>query len=501
MKKQALLSVWDKTGIIELAQVLRDYAIKIIATKGTGAELKKSGIDFVEVSDYTGSPEILSGRVKTLHPKIAAGILSLRDSPEIEPIDIVVVNLYPFEEALKKNLSREEQLELIDIGGVTLLRAAAKNYQYCTPVPGKEFYPLIIDELKRTGEISLPIRELLAQKTFEIIAHYDSIINEYYYRQFQKVDFPYFLNKSFVKSLPLRYGENPHQKAFFYSDPFSSLQISQLAGKELSFNNLLDIDSVINILEDFQNVGQGLEKIQVCVIVKHNTPCGVAIGKDSASAYEQAFLTDPKSAFGGIVGFSKMVDEVVAEKLLTQFYEVIVAQEFTRGAIELLKKKKSLRLIEYQGEVSKMELRTALGGILYEERDLIKEEDWQVVSKKRPTEEELSDLRFAFKVVKSVRSNGIVLAKNGQTVGIGAGQMSRIDAVELAIKKGLGREKGAVLASDGFFPFRDSIDLAASVGITSIVEPGGSVRDEEVIKAADEHNLSLIFTKTRHFRH
>ncbi|MDH5186199.1 MAG: bifunctional phosphoribosylaminoimidazolecarboxamide formyltransferase/IMP cyclohydrolase [candidate division WOR-3 bacterium] len=493
--KRALISVWDKTGIVEFAQELASLKIEILATGKTAKILKEAGIKVIEVSDWTKSPEVLAGRVKTLHPKIAAGILSYRKESNIEPIDIVICNLYPFESYIKEQKPVDDLVELIDIGGVTLLRAAAKNYAFVAAVPLPEFYQIVVKDLKESGEISQSTRELLALKTFEIVAHYDSIINEYFYRHFQKVDFPESYNKTYAKSLPLRYGENPHQKAFFYTDPFSDVKINKLWGKELSYNNLLDIDSVIGIISEFKDT--------VCAIIKHNTPCGVAIDKNITGAFQKAFNADSKSAFGGIVGFNREIAPETAKAMIEIFFEVIVAPKVTEEAMQVFRTKKNLRIVEFSGTMSNMLIRTALGGILIQERDVLAEDSskWQVVSEHKPSPDQMRDLEFAWRVAKYVRSNAIVLAKDRKTVGIGAGQMSRVDSVELAIKKSEGNVKGSVMASDGFFPFRDSIDTAHNAGITAIVEPGGSLRDEEVIKAANEHNLVLLFTGIRHFRH
>ncbi|MEO0093072.1 MAG: bifunctional phosphoribosylaminoimidazolecarboxamide formyltransferase/IMP cyclohydrolase [candidate division WOR-3 bacterium] len=493
--KRALISVWDKTGIVEFTKELVTLGIEILATGKTAQILKDSGIKVLEVSEWTKSPELLNGRVKTIHPKIAAGILSYRKESNIEPIDIVVCNLYPFEHYLKENLAVSDMVELIDIGGVTLLRAAVKNYAFVTAVPKPEFYPLVLKELKEFGEVSSSTRELLALKTLEIVAHYDSVIYEYFYRRWQQVDFPEFLTKSYIKSLPLRYGENPHQKGFFYADPFSNIKINQLWGKELSYNNLLDIDSVIGIISEFAET--------VCAIIKHNTPCGVALGINATDAFRRAFACDPKSAFGGIVGCNQPIEVETAKAIVESFFEVIVSPKVSEEALTVFKTKKNLRVVEFSGQLPKLILRSALGGILIQERDSTIEDssNWQLVSESRPTQKQLKDLEFAWRVVKFVRSNGIVLAKDLRTVGIGAGQMSRVDSVELAIKKAEDLVKGSVMASDGFFPFRDSIDIAHNAGVGAIVEPGGSVRDAEVIQACNEYKLPLLFTQIRHFRH
>jgi phosphoribosylaminoimidazolecarboxamide formyltransferase/IMP cyclohydrolase len=496
MKPQrALISVWDKTGIVDFARELAQHGVEILSTSKTAKLLNENGIKTVEVADFTGSPEILGGRVKTLHPKIFAGILSYRKEPDILPIDIVVVSLYPFEENLKKGLPLEEMIELIDIGGVSLLRAAAKNYEHVAVVPEQRFLEFVVNDLKREGEVTLATRKLLAAETFALVTHYDAVISEYVAGRFERPRFGTYLNRSFVKSMSLRYGENPHQQGFYYSDPLGDLEIKQLWGKELSYNNLLDIDSSIAMLSAFE--------ANVCTIVKHNTPCGVALDLDQKTAYVSALSCDPKSAYGGIVGFNRRLVRATAEELVKPFSEVVVAPEIDPEALEVLKQKKNLRIVEYSGWLSRVQMRTALSGVLVQDADFGHDtgEQWKVVSARKPTDEEMKDLRFAWQVTQFVRSNAIVLAHGNTTVGIGAGQMSRVDSAELAIKKSEGRCKGSVMASDGFFPFRDSMDLAAAHAITAAIEPGGSVRDEEVIKAADEHNIALVFTGIRHFRH
>jgi phosphoribosylaminoimidazolecarboxamide formyltransferase/IMP cyclohydrolase len=518
--KRAIISVYDKEGIVELAKIFVEQNIEIIATGKTAALLKTEKIPVIEVSDFTGSPEILGGRVKTLHPKIAGGILSYRKDDSVEPIDIVVCNLYPFEESLNKNLTLEQMVEMIDIGGVTLLRAGAKNYQHVAVVPDKKFYPMIISELKDKRAISQETRQLLALKSFEIVAHYDSVIQEYFFKQFQSVNFAEYYTKTYIKSLPLRYGENPHQKAFYYQDPFSRFQMKQIQGKELSYNNLLDMEAVISIVADFKEInreqsvaaGFSLRNLKVattnfgpivCAIVKHNSPCGVAIGANPKDAYLKAFYADDKSAFGGIVGFNSEVDEETAKEMTKVFLEVITAPSFTPQALAVLKAKKNLRVVEYSGETTNTLIRNCLGGILMQEKDTIQEDvkSWKIVSTRQLTTEELSELEFAWKIAKFVKSNSIVLTKDKVTIGIGGGQTSRIDSAEIAIKKAGEKTQGSVMASDGFFPFRDSMDLAAKNGIIAVVEPGGSINDKEVIQAANEHNIALLFTGVRHFRH
>lgn len=493
--KRAIISVYDKESIVDLAKVLTEQNIEILATSKTADMLKQAGIPIVEVSKFTGAEEILGGRVKTLHPKIAGGILSYRKDDTVELIDIVVCNLYPFEASLKKNLTLQQMVEMVDIGGVTLLRAGAKNYEHVLVIPDKKFYPMIINELKEKNEISLETRQLLALKSFEIVSHYDSVIQEYFYNQFQSVDFSEYYTKTYIKSMPLRYGENPHQKAFYYQDPFSSFTMKQLQGKEISYNNLLDLEAVMSIVSDFKEI--------TCAIVKHNTPCGVACADNPKDAYLKALESDSKSAFGGIVAFNCPVDEQTAQEMTKIFLEVIIAPAFTPEALNILKSKKNLRVVEYSGETTNMLIRNCLGGILMQDKDTIKEnvKAWKVMSNRQPTPEELTELEFAWKVAKFVKSNAIVLTNDKATIGIGGGQTSRVDSVEIAIKKAQGKLAGAVMASDGFFPFRDSVDLAAQNGIKAIVEPGGSLGDKEVIQAANEHNIALIFTGVRHFRH
>ncbi len=525
--KRAIISVWDKEGIIDLAKVLIEQNIEILATSKTAELLRNADIPIVDVSQFTGAKEILGGRVKTLHPKIAGGILSYRKDKDVELIDIVICNLYPFEESLKKNMSIQQMIEMIDIGGVTLLRAGAKNYEHVVVIPDKKFYPTIIKELKEKQEISIETRQILALKSFEIVAHYDSVIQEYFYNQFQAINFVEYYTKTYIKSLPLRYGENPHQKAFYYQDPFSNFHLKQIQGKELSYNNLLDLDAVISIVTDFkENIPQrhkDTEKPQrnssvpsespclcgesfgkvTCAIVKHNSPCGVAIGNNPKSAYEKALASDSKSAFGGIVGFNCSVDEETAKEMTKMFLEVIAAPSYTTEALVVLKSKKNLRVVEYSGEMTKMLVRNCLGGILLQDKDTITEDvkTWKVMSNRQPSTEEVSELEFAWEIAKFVKSNSIVLTKDKATIGIGGGQTSRVDSVEIAIKKAQGKLQGSVMASDGFFPFRDSIDLAVKHGIKAVVEPGGSIGDKEVIQAADQHNIALLFTGVRHFRH
>jgi phosphoribosylaminoimidazolecarboxamide formyltransferase/IMP cyclohydrolase len=496
MKPQrAIISTWNKDKIVDLASVFQKLGIQILATAGTAKYLKEHRIRVLEVSEFTQSEEILGGRVKTLHPKILGGILTQRVENNILPIDIVVVNLYPFEEGLRRNLSLKEMIELIDIGGVTLLRSAAKNYEYVTAVPHEKYYSVICEELLKTGEIPPTMREFLAAKAFEIVAHYESVIAEYFSQKFLSLENRDYYCRSYRKDYSLRYGENPHQKGFYCHDPFSKFKFTLLQGKELSYNNLLDLDTAISLVQEFSAA--------TCAIIKHGTPCGVASAFEPQTAYENALKSDEQSAFGGIVGFNCTVDKEIAQQMIKIFLEVIAAPNFDSEAQEILRKKKNLRLVKYDGFFNNIEIRSALGGILVQERDMIPDDtkQWKVVSERQPTAAQLEELAFAFKVCKYVKSNGIVISKNKTTIGIGGGQTSRVEAVKIALKKAQNRIENAVLASDGFFPFRDSIDLAAEYGIKAIAEPGGSINDQEVISAANEHNISLVFTNVRHFRH
>ncbi|MEO0072411.1 MAG: bifunctional phosphoribosylaminoimidazolecarboxamide formyltransferase/IMP cyclohydrolase [candidate division WOR-3 bacterium] len=493
--KRAIISVWDKEGIIDMARVLTSLQIELIATSQTAKLLAEANIPVCEVSKFTGSDEILGGRVKTLHPKIAAGILSLRKEPDISPIDMVVCNLYPFEQGLENNLPISEMIELIDIGGVTLLRSGAKNFEFVTVIPDKKYYPLVANELLANQEVSLKTRAFLAAKTFELVSYYDALIAGYFSQRFLSADDQDFYTSGFIKKLKLRYGENPHQKGWYYQSPFTKFRFQQIHGKELSYNNLLDLDAAISVVWEFRD--------PACAIIKHGSPCGVALGPELETAYKKALASDPESAFGGIVAMNHPVDKLVAQGLSRMFLEVVAAPQFLPDAQDILKKKKNLRLIEYSGDLDALQLRSVLGGVLIQDRDLAWDDvgQWRVVSRRQPTAQELEELLFAFKVVKFVKSNGIVISKDKATVGISGGQTSRVRAVEIALKNAHNRTENAVLASDGFFPFRDSIDLIAKSQIKAIVEPGGSINDPEVIKAADEHDISLVFSGVRHFRH
>ena len=507
---RAILSVSDKTGIVEFARGLAGLGIEIVSTGGTAEALAEGGVPLRGISDFTGFPEIMDGRVKTLHPKLYAGLLAVREDPghlqaveehDVELIDLVCVNLYPFERtAAQRGVSEAEVIENIDIGGPTMIRAAAKNFVFAAPVVSPASYDAVLAELRETGgHLSLDTRESLAAEAFAYTARYDTAITRWF--QEKREDFPPLFVRAYEKELDLPYGENPHQRAAYYSQVGARIHvlsmISQLGGKELSFNNLLDLDSARLLLGEF--------RVPACVIVKHNNPCGTAIAPDVREAYERAFATDPMSAFGGIVCLNRPVDAALAELLLGQFIEVLFAPAYTDEALELLSQKQNMRILRDQERrsVSPLEpsMRQVIGGMLVQDRDLEDAGETQVVTKRRPTEAERQELLFAWKVCKHVRSNAIVLTKGGATLGVGAGQMSRVDSVRLAIEKARGDLQGAVMASDAFFPFPDGPQLAIDAGITAIIQPGGSVRDPEVVDAADAAGIAMMFTSRRHFKH
>lgn len=516
--KQALISVSDKTGIVELAQGLHQLGIAMLSTGGTAKLLQDAGIPVTEVSDYTGFPEMLDGRVKTLHPKIHAGILARRDLPEhvqtmaqssIPTIDLVVVNLYPFSQTVAKpDCSIEEAIENIDIGGPTMIRAAAKNYQHVAVVTDAEDYPLILADLKaNNGSISQAQRFKLSQKAFSHTAAYDSAISNYLTAiNTDKThdQFPEQLNINLAKTQALRYGENPHQAAAFYRDltPLdgSLSSYTQLQGKELSFNNIADTDTAWECVKAFDE--------PACVIIKHANPCGAAIAESPLAAYQLAFATDPTSAFGGIIAFNRALDKPTAEAIMNQFVEVIIAPEITDDAQQILAKKKNVRVLTVPllPGINAFDFKRIGGGLLVQTPDdhNLKADELNVVTKLKPSPQQLQDFLFAWRVAKFVKSNTIVFCSNGQTLGVGAGQMSRIDSARIASIKaqhaGLSLE-GSVVASDAFFPFRDGLDVVVDAGAKAVIQPGGSIRDDEVIAAADEHGITMVFTGVRHFRH
>lgn len=515
--KRALISVSDKTGIVEFAQTLQSMGVEILSTGGTYRLLKENNIAVTEVSDYTGFPEMMDGRVKTLHPKVHGGILGRRGQDDevmsehgINPIDMVVVNLYPFAATVANpDCTLEEAIENIDIGGPTMVRAAAKNHAYVNIVVNATDYPKIIAEMQaNNGGTCYETRFDLAVKAYEHTAAYDGAIANYFGQKVPggEAEFPRTFNLQFKKAQTMRYGENPHQKSAFYvEENISEASIAtaqQIQGKELSYNNIADTDAALECVKQFDD--------PACVIVKHANPCGVAVASTIAEAYELAFATDSESAFGGIIAFNRELDGATASAIVAkQFVEVIIAPTISQAAIDAVSAKKNVRLLasgEWQAPMKAFDYKRVNGGLLVQDRDLavIAATDLTVASKRQPTETEIRDLLFAWKVAKFVKSNAIVYAKNSQTVGVGAGQMSRVNSARIAAIKAehAGLEvKGSVMASDAFFPFRDGIDNAAANGIAAVIQPGGSMRDEEVIAAADEHNMTMVFTGIRHFRH
>jgi phosphoribosylaminoimidazolecarboxamide formyltransferase/IMP cyclohydrolase len=522
--QRAIISVTDKTGVAEFARELTKMGVEILSTGGTEKLIREAGIDVTPISAHTGFPEMLDGRVKTLHPKVHGGLLGVRDNPahkeamethEIPPIDMVVVNLYRFEETIAKGASFEDAIENIDIGGPSMLRSAAKNHKFVAAVTDPDDYARIIEEMRGAdGSVSAETNLRLAKKVFALTARYDGAISNYLGGVGEASDsaFPDTITRQFNKLQGLRYGENPHQAAAYYIDPYGPettlANAKKLHGKELSYNNILDLDSCAAMVHDFTD--------PVAVLVKHNNPCGVATSKSSLSeAYDKALSCDSTSAFGGIFGFNGEVTMELAEKLKPIFFEAIIAPSFNDDALKLLMSKKNLRILHMPSLATRvgkdaelkdipMQFKSVSGGILMQEADKSAAMDLKTVTKRAPTEEELEDLIFAWNVAKHVKSNAIILAKNAQTIGIGAGQMSRIDSTKLSVMKAESAEldiKGTVLSSDAFFPFRDNVDLAAEHGIRAIIQPGGSIRDSEVIAAADENDIAMVFTDTRHFRH
>jgi len=507
--KRALISVSNKEKIVEFSKALVDLGYVILSTGGTASVLKKAGISVVDVSDYTGFPEILDGRVKTLHPKVHGGILGDRRKPEhlkvmrlhdIEPIDMVVVNLYPFEEVVSNlKVSFDKAIENIDIGGPTLIRAAAKNHEHVIVVVDPADYDWILERLKQRGTVEIKERRELAAKAFFHTSRYDSIISAYFERTLGRY-FPQRIGLFFEKITSLRYGENPHQQGAFYAEAgnrWGLANAKQLQGKELSYNNILDLNSALALALEFEE--------PAAVIVKHNNPCGVGVGDSLRQAYLRALECDSISAYGGILAFNRELDKSVAEEITKIFIEAIIAPGYTKEAKEILASKENLRLIEFSlwpKSYEKIDYRRVAGGILVQDPDVaLYKGEFKVVTKRAPTEDEWNALLFAWKVVKHVKSNAIVVANRFQTIGVGAGQMSRVDAVKIALMKARLPTKGAVMASDAFFPFADSIEEAAASGVKAVIQPGGSIRDKEVIDTADRFDIAMVFTGIRHFRH
>jgi len=513
--RTALISVSNKTGLVEFCRVLvEEFGIKIISTGGTLEALKEAKVNAIEISEFTGFPEMMNGRVKTLHPKVHGGILARRNKDQkvmeennITPIDLVVVNLYPFVETISKdNVSLEEAIEKIDIGGPSMVRSAAKNNKYVGIVVDSEDYPLVIEEMKSNrGSLSQQTRSSLATKAFTHTAHYDTAISSYL-SSLNEQDFPDRIFAKYQKKEVMRYGENPHQKAAFYTDYTKQGNgvgnAEQLQGKQLSYNNIADTDAAIECVRSF--------KEPTCVIIKHANPCGVATDDDITLAYEKAFATDSTSAFGGIIALNRKLEEKTAQRIIdNQFVEVIIAPGISSSAQKVLGTKENIRVLDMEklNDVTPgFKFLSVTDGLLVQETDngRVSKEDLQVVTSREPSSREIEDCLFAWKVCKFVKSNAIVYAKDKQTIGVGAGQMSRIDSAQIAASKAKERgfeTQGCVMASDAFFPFRDGIDVAAAMGITSIIQPGGSIRDDKVIEAANEADIAMVFTGIRHFRH
>ncbi|MGQ9583087.1 MAG: bifunctional phosphoribosylaminoimidazolecarboxamide formyltransferase/IMP cyclohydrolase [Thermoplasmatota archaeon] len=511
----ALLSVWNKQGVADFARELAALGVELVSTGGTLSVLREAGLEVRSVSDLTGFPEALEGRVKTLHPAIHAGILARRDSPAhlaelerlgIRKIDLVAVNLYPFEATVgRPDCTLEEALESIDIGGPAMLRASAKNFEGVVPICSPDSYPVVIEELKSTGAVSIETRRRLALEAFAHTAAYDAAVASRLPALLGLEErFPSRILLTATKVLDLRYGENPHQRAALYRDPERREPCAAfgevLHGKLLSFNNYLDLDAALELVKEFTE--------PAATIVKHTSPSGVAVRASILEAYRAAHAADPRSAYGGVVALNRACDRATAEQIASSFIEAVVAPDFEGDALSILRAKKSIRLVrvgplDASTGRERLDIKRIVGGFLVQERDLaaLGAEDLRVVTKKHPSGEELRDLLFARLVVKHVKSNAVVFARGLTTTGIGAGQQSRVDGVAIAVRKGGERIRGSVLASDAFFPFRDGVDEAAGAGVSAILQPGGSVRDGEVVAAADEHGVAMVFSGLRSFRH
>ena len=512
MIKRALISVYNKNGIVNFAKELEKLFIEIISTGGTYKLLKENNIKVKSVEEITGFPEVLNGRVKTLHPNIFAGILADRDNPEhikelekfnVKTIDLVVVNLYPFEETiLKENITVAEAIEQIDIGGVSLIRASAKNYKDVNVIVEINQYKEFIELLHSTNNnIPYEFSQELAVKAFTSTSNYDNEIQKYFSntKTSESKILPKFPDINNSNTETLRYGENPHQSAILIKENFDEIY-KVLHGKELSYNNLLDMDAAYNLIAEFEN-----EK-PTCAIIKHGNPCGVAVSDELSSAYQKAFSTDTISPFGGIIIINKKIDFKTSSDIDKLFSEIIMAPDFDEDALEFLKKKKNRRLVKFNFSKEKTDYRKITGGVLYQDKNNydVSDEELKIVTKRKPSENEIKDLLFAFKIAKHVKSNAIVFAKDNRTLAIGGGQPSRIDSTKIAISKAknFGQSlKGSAAASDAFFPFEDGLIEIANAGATSVIQPGGSVKDEEVILAADENNLAMVLTGIRHFKH
>ncbi|BCG48641.1 IMP cyclohydrolase/ Phosphoribosylaminoimidazolecarboxamide formyltransferase [Citrifermentans bremense] len=515
---RALISVSEKTGVVEFSRALAGYGVEILSTGGTAKLLREAGIAVKDVSEFTGFPEMLDGRVKTLHPKVHGGILGMRENPAhvakmqehgIEPIDMVVVNLYPFEATVaKEDCTMEDAIENIDIGGPTMLRSAAKNNRDVTVVVDHADYQVVLDEMKNSGgSVSRETNFRLAVKVYQHTAAYDGAISNWLGARTGEgvAAFPDTLTMQYKLAQGMRYGENPHQSGAFYvekgSKEASISTARQIQGKELSYNNIGDTDAALECVKQFTE--------PACVIVKHANPCGVALGANIMEAYDKAYKTDPESAFGGIIAFNRELDESTARAIVErQFVEVIIAPKVTEAASEVVAAKKNVRLMECgfwpENPAPRFDYKRVNGGMLVQDADLELFTELKVVTKRAPTDKEMEDLLFTWRVAKFVKSNAIVYGRDNSTVGVGAGQMSRVNSARIAAIKAEHAGipvQGAVMASDAFFPFRDGLDNAASVGVTAVIQPGGSMRDAEVIAAADEHGIAMVFTSMRHFRH
>lgn len=511
---RALISVSDKTGVVEFARALAARGVEIISTGGTMQALRQAGLPVTYVSDVTGFPECLDGRVKTLHPRIHGGILAVRDNPEhvaqmaqngIAPIDIVAVNLYPFRETVARlDVTLAEAIENIDIGGPALIRAAAKNFRFVTVVTDPAEYDAVLQEMAAPEGVSYATRLRLARRAFAHTAAYDACIAAYLAGQLGEGKFPQELQLVYDKIADLRYGENPHQQAAFYRERYGGAgpgvaTARQLHGKELSYNNIVDLEAAYRLAAEFTD--------PAAVIIKHTNPCGTAVGATLAEAYEKALAADPVSAFGGIIGLNREVDEATAQAVAKLFAEAVIAPDFAPAALAVLTRKKNIRLLAtgapFDAAGSGLDCKRVSGGLLVQDADVFdaQREEMKVVTKRQPTPEEWRELAFAWKVVKHVKSNAIVVTAGGQTLGVGAGQMNRVGAAEIALQQAGEKARGAVLASDAFFPFRDTVDAAAQAGIAAVIQPGGSIRDEESIAAADAAGMAMVFTGVRHFKH
>ncbi|WP_456276923.1 bifunctional phosphoribosylaminoimidazolecarboxamide formyltransferase/IMP cyclohydrolase [Bacillus sp. AK128] len=509
--KRALISVSDKAGLVPFVKSLVEHGVEIISTGGTSKLLEQNGINVIGIQEVTNFPEMLDGRVKTLHPMIHGGLLGVRDNEEhkqtmeahgIAPIDLVVVNLYPFKETIQKpDVTYEDAIENIDIGGPSMLRSAAKNHRFVTVVVDPIDYDVVLEELTASGEVAFETKQRLAAKVFRHTAAYDALIADYLTKQVGE-ESPELLTVTYEKKQALRYGENPHQKAAFYQNSLpvdgTISSAMQLHGKELSYNNINDADAALTIVKEFND--------PAVVAVKHMNPCGVGVGETIQAAYQKAFEADPVSIFGGIVAANRTIDADTAILLKEIFLEIIIAPDFTEDALEILMTKKNLRLLKVAVDANQQiqnRITTVSGGVLVQETDYLSFDDATITvpTKRQPTDSEWKDLRLAWQVVKHVKSNAIVLAKDDMTIGVGAGQMNRVGAAKIAIEQAGEKAVGSALGSDAFFPMDDTVEAAAKAGVTAIIQPGGSIRDEDSIKKADEYGITMVFTGVRHFKH